>query len=187
MPLQGVDVNMIYIFPAEVNPQQLEAFFTRPGVSIRKIVQGTVVRGKIVPFVRAPNTGLRRSSRLAQLPKKEAPSNWIVAAVIHYPNPMIDIKRSIENSFGKNVVKTKNFTDYDAMVPSMTGVQITGPDAPVGVGAVAVAADNDDEMGGLANLFGQQGIGGKRSSKRRRITRKRRTHIRKTKTRSSRN
>ncbi len=179
---------MVYIFPPTVNPQQLQAFFTRPGVSIIKIVQGTVVRGKIVPLVRVANTGLRRSSRLAQLPKQEAPSNWIVAAVIHYPNPMLDIKREIENTFGKDVVKTKNFTDYDAIVPGMTGVQIMGPvNAAPAAASAAAAAVNDDEMGGLANLFGQHGIGGKRSSKRRRITRKRRTHTRKTKRRSSRN
>jgi hypothetical protein len=160
---RGLDLNIIFIFPSEVNPQQLQAFFTRPGVIIRNIVEGSFVRGKVVPLTRGPNVSqLRRSSRIAALPQQAPRANWIVAVTVHYPMPLIDIRKDIEKSFGRDTVKMKNFTDYEAIMPNVRDIQ---------VGEVPVAAMmNDDEMAGLAGLFGARGVGGRG----RRITRKNR-------------
>lgn len=160
---RGLDLNMIFIFPPEVNPQQLQAFFTRPGVIIKNIVEGSFVRGKVVPITRGPNvTQLRRSSRIAALPQQNPRANWIVAATVHYPMPLIDIRKDIEKSFGRDTVKMKNFTDYEAIMPNVGDIQVGAP--PVAV------INNDDEMAALADLFGARGIGGKR-----RTTRKKRS------------
>ena len=158
---RGLDVNMAFIFPPEVNPQQLEAFFNRPGVTNLKIVEGSFKRGKFVPLVRyeAPVTA-RRSARLAAIPKQEVRENWIVAASIHYPMPLIQIRKDIEKFFGRNTVKSKNFTDYDAVIPTVSGLNVRNTTA------VAVPIQNaaeDDEMSGLAALFGSRAaLGGRR-------------------------
>ena len=171
---RGLDVNMAFIFPPEVNPQQLEAFFNRPGVTNLKIVEGSFKRGKFVPLVRyeAPVT-VRRSARLAAIPKQEVRENWIVAASIHYPMPLIQIRKDIEKFFGRNTVKSKNFTDYDAVIPTVSGLNVRNTTA------VAVPIQNaaeDDEMSGLAALFGARaGIGGRRRRKTRKARKTRKT------------
>ena len=171
---RGLDVNMAFIFPPEVNPQQLEAFFNRPGVTNLKIVEGSFKRGKFVPLVRyeAPVT-TRRSARLAAIPKQEVRENWIVAASIHYPMPLIQIRKDIEKFFGSNTVKSKNFTDYDAVIPTVSGLNVRNTTA------VAVPIQNaaeDDEMSGLAALFGARaGIGGRRRRKTRKARKTRKT------------
>jgi hypothetical protein len=175
--IRGLDVKIAFIFPPQVNHNELQAFFTRPGVSNLKIVEGSLVRGKFVPLVRQQSTTLRRSSRIAALPQQEARHNWIVAATIHYPRPLVDIQIEIEKVFGKHTVKTKNFTDYEAIMPNIAAIQVDAP--PV------AAMNEDDEMAGLADLFGRGGIGGAR--RRRRTTRKRRVSrkTRKSKRRST--
>ena len=163
----GIDVKMVFIFPPTVDPAQLQQFFTRPGVSGLNIVEGTLRGQKIIPLVRrAEPEGVRRSSRLAALPKAEPRQNWIVAATIHYPHPMIEIRKEIETHFGKDTVKQRNFTNYNSMITSHFGNVVTFAE-PEAV-AAAPAANANDEMAGLEALFGRAGIGGRR----RRATRK---------------
>lgn len=170
----GIDIKMVFIFPPTVDPAQLQQFFTRPGVSGLNIVEGSLRGKKIVPLVRrAEPEGLRRSSRLAALPKAEPRQNWIVAATIHYPHPMIEIKKEIETHFGKDVVKQRNFTNYNSMITSQFGSTVTFAE-PEAVGVAANA--NDEEMGELAALFGARaGIGGRRRRKTRKAKKTRKT------------
>jgi len=164
---RGLDVNMAFIFPPQVNPQQLETFFTRPGVTNLKIVEGSFKRGKFIPLVRnIQNTTLRRSSRIAALPKQEQRENWIVAATIHYPMPLIKLRKEIEQSFGSKTVKSKNFTNYNAILPTVSGLNVRNAAATSQSSTPIQNVAEDDEMSGLAALFGSRAaLGGRRRSR----------------------
>lgn len=169
----GIDIKMVFIFPPTVDPSRLQQFFTRPGVSGLNIVEGILRGKKIVPLIRhVESEGLRRSSRLAVLPKAEARTNWIVAATIHYPHPMMEINKEIETHFGKGTVKTRNFTNYNSMITSHFGnaVKFAEPEA------VGVAPAANDEMAGLEALFERAvGIGGRRRRKTRKTRKTRKS------------
>jgi len=161
--LHGIDIKIVFIFPPTINPQQLQHFFTRPGVYGLQIIEGTLRGQKIIPLVRHVNRqNVRRSARIAALPQQEVRQNWIVAATIHYPHPMLEIRKEIDNAFGKDIVRVKNFTDYDSLITTRVG------DVALGEGAA------NDPMCELAALFGHAGIGGKRrrQTRRRKASRK---------------
>ena len=177
MSERGLDANIVFIFPPEVDPAQLQHFFTRPGVTIIKILEGTVRGRKIVPLVRyEPPPGVRRSARVAAIPKKEIRGNWIVAAKVHYPTPLIQIRQDIDKYFGKSV-KLRNFTDYNSILPSVTDITVNvKPVSPSFAPTMINVTDDDDGLGELASLFqGSVAVGGRKKKTRRLTKRSRKT------------
>jgi hypothetical protein len=189
MSTSGMDSNMIFYFPLRVGSvtlpkEYLTSFFNRPGSTILDIKPGIVKGTKIKPYnpPPPPPVGARRSTRLAAIIKPDPQTHWIVAAKIHYPHPMLEIKNDIKRYFGKNLIKETNLTNYNSIITSRLGSAVTfaEPNAPLPVLAAnrnnsngEMNNRNNNGLNNLRNLFTRTAaIGGRMRKQTRRKTRK---------------
>lgn len=186
MPTSGMNSNMIFYFPLRVGSvtlpkEYLVSFFSREGSTILDIKPGIVKGTKIKPYnpPPPPPVGARRSSRLAAIIKPDPQTHWIVAAKIHYPHPMLEIKKDIMRYFGKKLVKETNLTNYNSMITSRLGTAVTFAEPTAALPVLAPNSNNEmnnrnnNGLNNLRNLFTRTAaIGGRMRRQTRRKTRK---------------
>ena len=193
MPTSGVDSNIIFYFPLRVGDstltkEYLESFLTRDGSTVLNIKPGIAKGNKITEIIPPPPdpVGMRRSTRIAAIPKVDPQTHWIVATKIHYPHPMLEIKNDIRRYFGKAAIKQKNLTNYNAMITSRLGTSVTFTEPTANLPVLSrnnsnneMNNGNNDGLNSLRSLFTRTAaIGGRMRKQTRRKTRKskRRSH-----------